>query len=351
VPVAARPRVNGVAKPAASAEAQPDSQEGPQPGAWTKGRNAPSADPLQVRTYLLQEFFELADRSDHPGDKAFLQRLVRIVGTEALDLPPFPDVARQLDQLLRRRDVPIQKVARLAEREPALVKRIWQQACGLPFKSRPTTFQDAIARVGFDTLWQIAMSSCMYDAVFRVRGYEEVVAEVRAHGIVAAELSTWVASQSGGPTYLAGLLHDVGKLLVYRAASCRPGKPAPSPELVERIALEHHASLGVLVSSSWKLGEQVSAGIAFHHRPALAPPAYQSFAWTVHVADIAVHTAAEGRAGVDCGGLLALLDVDAISFDPARTISRAHMLFDQLGSNQERGPETPRQAIPASPRP
>lgn len=339
-----------VVAPVAAPEAEPGSQEGPVPGTWTLGRNAPSANPLEVRTFLLQRLFELADQSDHEGDVAFLKRLVRTVGTEALDLPPFPDVARQLDRLLRQRDVPIRKVARLAEREPALVKRIWQQACGLPFTTRPTNFQNAVARLGFDTLWQIAMRTCMYDAVFRVRGYEQVVKEVRAHGIVAAELATWVASETGGQTYLAGLLHDVGKLLVYRAASCRPRQPAPRPELVEQIALAHHASLGVLVSSSWKLGEQVSAGIAFHHNPAAATPAQQPFAWVVHVADIAVHTAANARAGVNCGGLLALLEIDAISFDPARTIAQAHTLFDQLDSASETTLGKVRRRVPASPR-
>jgi HD-like signal output (HDOD) protein len=279
---------------------------------------------------MLSHLFRQVDDSDHEGNREFVARLVRIIGTEKLDMPPFPDVARQLDKLLRQAEVPINKVVKLAEREPALVKRIWQMACSSAFAEPPTSFQYAVARVGFDSLWQIAMSTCVYDAVFRVRGYEGEVDRIRQHGVVAAEVAAWLAPDEKGQVYLSGLLHDIGKLMIYRAAVTRPGKPAPSPEYVDQVVRLYHASLGVLVAQSWKLGDWVSAGIAFHHDPSRAAADQQDIAWIVHAANVATHTAEKARNGQECGGMMALLEIDSFSFDVARTIEKAHSMFDQL---------------------
>ena len=145
------------------------------------------------------------------------------------------------------------------------------------------------------------MSACLYSEVFRVRGFQAAADEVRQHGIVTADVAAWLSGKKLGAVYLAGLLHDVGKLLIYKAASTQKPVGMPSPELVEAIAAEVHASIGVLVAHAWKLGPEVAAGIGFHHDPAQAPPEYLETARQVEVANIATHTAVLSRQGQDCG--------------------------------------------------
>ena len=51
----------------------------------------------------------------------------------------------------------------------------------------------AIARLGFDELWKVGMSLCLHEGVFRVRGFQDEVEEVRQHGIIAADVRhNWV---------------------------------------------------------------------------------------------------------------------------------------------------------------
>jgi HD-like signal output (HDOD) protein len=311
---------------------------------WDLGGVAPSLDAEVVRTALLGELFRRVDDCTNDGDRAFITRLVRIVGTERLDLPPFPDVARQLDKLLRQPEVPMNKVIKLAERDPSLVKRVWQTACSANFLEPPISFRAAVSRVGFDAVWRIGMSTCMYDAVFRVRGFQEHVDQVRAHGVVAAEVASWLAPDDKGQIYLAGLLHDVGKLLMYRAASVKPPKPPPSMAYVEHATRRYHAAIGVLVARSWKLGDIVTAGAGFHHAPNRVDEVYRDVAQRVRIADIATHTAEHARNGQDCGGLMALLEIEAPRFDAARAIGKAHGLFDQLSL-----PGVPPEATPKAP--
>jgi len=311
---------------------------------WDLGGVAPSLDAKVVRTALLGDLFRRGDECENDGDRAFISRLVRIVGTEKLDLPPFPDVARQLDKLLRQPEVPMNKVVKIAERDPSLVKRIWQIACSANFLEPPTSFQAAVSRVGFDALWRVGMSTCMYDAVFRVRGFQEAVDRVRAHGVVSAEVASWLAPDDKGQIYLAGLLHDVGKLLIYRTASVKPPNPPPSMEYVEQIAQRYHPAIGVLVARSWQLGDVVTAGAGFHHAPDMVDEAFRDVAWRVRIADIATYTAEYARNGQDCGGLMALLEIESPRFDAARAIGKAHGLFDQLslpGVPPEASPKVP----------
>ena len=101
-------------------------------------------------------------------------------------------------------------------------------------------------------------------------GLQAAADEVRQHGIVTADVAAWLSGKKLGAVYLAGLLHDVGKLLIYKSASTQKPIGMPSPELVEDIATEVHASIGVLVAHAWKLvqrSRQVSAFTTIRPRP------------------------------------------------------------------------------------
>ncbi len=297
---------------------------------WEGGGVPTSLDPVEVRPALMEALFSEVDSCQAPADQAFLRRLIRVLGTDKLDLPPFPDVAWQLDTLLRLSDPPLVKVVKLVRREAALVRRVWTQACSAYYARPPNSLDHAVARIGFDSLWRIGMSTCLYSSVFRVRGFQAHADSVRRHGIVAADVAAWLSGEKLGPVYLAGLLHDVGKLLVYRAASSPKQGGLPSTELVQRIALEHHGSIGVLVAFDWKLGAAVAGGIGYHHDPLQAPEEHRIVARQVQIANIATHTAELSRQGTDCGGLLTLLEMEGIQFDVGRTIGKAHEIMESL---------------------
>jgi HD-like signal output (HDOD) protein len=293
----------------------------------------------------MEALYAEVDDCTNEADEGFVRRLIRTLGTDKLDLPPFPDVAWRLDTLLRLGDPPLVRVVKLVRREPALVRRVWTQACSAYYARPPNSLDHAVARIGFDALWRIGMSTCLYSEVFRVRGFQEAADSVRRHGIVAADVAAWLSGKKLGKIYLAGLLHDVGKLLVFRAAS-KPGPGTlPSPELVNRMGTEHHAAIGVLVAFDWKLGEEVAAAIGYHHDPLQAPPRYQKAAMQVQVANISTHTAELSRQGMDCGGLLTLLHMEGLQFDVGRTIGKAHEVFGSLESQPDADQQTPLEEV------
>jgi HD-like signal output (HDOD) protein len=288
--------------------------------------------------------FQELDGSHSNADRDFLTRLVRTLGAETLDFPLFPDVAWKLDRLLKEGNPPIVRVAQLIRREPEMVRRVWQQASSVAYARKVGSLDHAIARIGFDSLWRIAMSACMYSPVFRVPGFQAEVDQARAHGIVTAEVVSWLTKARMGDVFLAGLLHNIGKLVVYRSALTKRTQVAPSHDLVERMAQRYHAGIGVLVMRDWRMSDLVVAGVGFHPDPSCGAGEDRELAAFVRVAAISAYTAEQARQGNDCGGLQDLVCIDEVNFDPARTIVKAHDIFDSIAdltsSSQKKATES-----------
>ena len=132
---------------------------GPPP--WREGDRLRSLDPESVHNHLVSELDTLirevrAKRSDtRDGDLRLIERLIQRVDRRQLDLPPFPDIARELDTLLRQPDTDLVQIARVVERDPGLIRRVWTCARSAMYNSPPRSLHHAVARVGLDTLWQI----------------------------------------------------------------------------------------------------------------------------------------------------------------------------------------------------
>ena len=215
---------------------------------WDLGVAAESTDGKAIRVAIKDTLDGLKEAAaENAVDKKFLARLGRVIDSDQLDLPPFPDIAQQLDDLLNDRTVNVVRIAKVVEKDPGLVRRVWSKASGAMYMTAPSSLHHAVARIGLDTLWRIGMNVCMHDTVFRIQEYQEDADEVRSHGIITAEVAAWMGNERRGSIYMAGLLHDVGKLIIYRTASGRKASDVPSRALVDAVCRETHAGLGVLV--------------------------------------------------------------------------------------------------------
>jgi HD-like signal output (HDOD) protein len=296
----------------------------PSPGSWERGKPVVGVEAEAVRAELVKELFGKRDSSLTPNDAAFIERLLRVVVGEKLEIPPFPDIARKLDSLLKKGDPRMSQVTRLVERDSALVRRVWKAGSSAVFPGPPDNVHHAIARIGFDALWRIGMSICVHSPLFRVAGYQARADAVRDHGLVVADMAAWLSGETRGKHYLAGLLHDVGKLVVFRAASTKDPEARPSEKLVDEILNRHHSSIGVLAASAWALGDEVSEAIGFHHAPELGG----SPAKILWVADVATITAALELSGQASNGLHALERVSHwTSFSGEAAVLKAHALL------------------------
>lgn len=307
----------------------------PQDPPWVHSLAVRTLEPTILRRHALDAIEALDTASQ--ADERFVKRLQRLVEANQLDLPPFPAVARELDSLLKETTTDILQIARVVERDPGLVRRVWTQARSALYASPPRSLHHAVARVGLDALWRIGMSVCLNDTVLRVEGFEAQATELREVGIATAEVAAALGNEKRGNLYMAGLLHDVGRLLVLRAAG--DGEP-PSPELLRAAQDAVGAHLAVLVTDSWGLDDAVAAGVGFSPAASNAPDKHRQAAKVVRAATVAANAASLVSAGHLLGNADPDSEVTALGFDPLVANSRAEEVLSQL-----RAP--PAQAEPA----
>jgi len=300
------------------------------PAPWEKGAVAPTLELDALRNQCLMDLAAMDQHASGVGDRKFIGRLAKAISARGLRLPPFPDIARKLETLLSGKRADAYKISRLVEKDPALVRAVWVRATSVQFSRPPGGLQGAIARIGHDDLWRIATRVSLESSVFKVAGMQDLVEDIRLHSFAVAEVTAWMAGEKRGPNYLAGLLHDVGKFVVYRCAVSSRRVPDPHPDFVADIVQRFHTSLSVLIAHAWQLGPMAAAAMGYHHDPRKAPKEYRRTAWYLFLADIVAHGAAAERQGMPSRAREVLGSLKGINFDGDAAMDRAHDAFNDF---------------------
>ncbi|MES2309911.1 MAG: HDOD domain-containing protein, partial [Verrucomicrobiota bacterium] len=116
--------------------------------------------------------------------------------------------------------------------------------------------------------------------VFQVRGFEKEVRQLFKHSLAGAGFAEEIARLrrfNVEEAFLAGLLHDIGKPVLYQTiADLEKERGADFPrEAVEIVVQEFHAALGAEMVKKWALPERLAETIAYHHNPMEAPTSSQ----------------------------------------------------------------------------
>jgi len=323
-PAIAEPRLVA-SQPARSSTANADLQdvEGP----WLRGGVAPAIDFDRVRSWVLERLVECAERASGPAELAFLQRLAHSLSLDTLRLPPFPDTPVRLDLELSKEEPQHQRIIKIIESDPELVRLVWQKASNARFPAPPSSLDMALGRVGLDEIWCLSSTLALERMVFRVPGFQDLVEDIRVHGILVSNLCAAMVGQRRHPAYLAGLLHDVGKLMVLRDTCCEDERPDRA--FVLSVSDELHAAIGVMVAQVWDLGRGVAAGIGFHHAPPSVRSTAQQIAGTVQAADVSLHGELYLRQGKNCHAETALLRCPVRVVAPRRAMILAQRTVER----------------------
>lgn len=291
------------------------------PPPWRQGAATSSLEPMGLRNHLRLALDELSGHASNQADRALPEQLNRLIINDQLDLPPFPDVARELDELLKQTTTDILQIARVVERDPGLVRRVWTHARSAAYSAAPRSLHHAVARVGLDALWRIGMSVCLNEATFKLEGMQDLADLVRQRGIVAAEVAALLGGERRGALYLAGLLHGSGELIVLRTAASLPS-PRPSPLMVQQVIERTRAPLGVLIATSWNLGATAAAGIGYVPSPEAAPAQDRATARIVRASSIAATATQPGAEG-NGWAEVAAADIRELGLDADAALRRA----------------------------
>jgi HD-like signal output (HDOD) protein len=136
--------------------------------------------------------------------------------------------------------------------------------------SRIRGIRDAVVRLGRVNLMNCVMEVAVSAKIFRVKGYEEVMARLSVHsratGHIAKIVSnyTWASDEF---VFLCGLLHDVGLAGILIALGDVPrGRTVPELDLAMLRAVDSiHAEASAILCDLWGLPREISLVIGKHH--------------------------------------------------------------------------------------
>jgi HD-like signal output (HDOD) protein len=202
---------------------------------------------------------------------SFLEDLAKRLEKGTLDLPPCPQIALKIRELLARDDVSASQVANFALMDPVLTARIFKLANSAAFSrsATPTTeLKSAIGRVGFDMVKSLAFEIAL-DSAFKLdarSGLGGLSNAIRIHSRQVAVLAYFLAKRCASALkadepMLGGLLHEVGKLYILGRADAYPALFA-DPDTLDQLLEEWHAAIGHAIVEAWALPEAVVQAIS-----------------------------------------------------------------------------------------
>ncbi len=213
-------------------------------------------------------------------------------------LPTLPEAAARLAVLLRDERATAADFEKVIRPDPALTANLLRAANSVFYKGvrEITGVRDAVARMGVRRVYEVTTSASFRRVLPpRIPGYDIDVAAFWPHCVSVALYSERLARASmvaaADIAYTAGLLHDVGKLVI---GTCIAQGDAPPPRsaldsvFAEREALGiDHADVGEEIALRWNLPLSVKDAARYHHEPALAPQGSDcTMVALVHLADL-----------------------------------------------------------------
>lgn len=215
------------------------------------------------------------------------------------DLPPLPSIVIDLISSFEREDIDVAVLAEKMSRDQALSAKMLRLAnssfYGLPAKVG--TVQQAIVVIGFNSARALAVAGNVIDTFGQGRAGDIDVATFWRHSIAAALCARGLARHAGlalDHAFIAGLLHDVGRLVLAsgfpqqyaRVLDYCASEQTTVSEAEQRVLGVDHQRVGQLLGQAWKFPLAIQGAIARHHGPAAAE--LGQLAGLVHAADAVV---------------------------------------------------------------
>ena len=211
-------------------------------------------------------------------DDAALQKLV----SQIKGLPTLPAIYVELEGLLNTADASVDKVGQIVAQDPAISAKLLQLA-NSSFFSRPQRILDpakAVSLLGLDLVRSIVLT---VGIISRFSKWIKVfsVENMWEHAMMTAAMARAIARsenvdrETADAAFSAGLLHDIGKLLIvaylpdkYGAIAGRMKSDHVPMAVAEKdIIGTTHAAVGAYLLGLWGLPAPIVEVVAFHHMP------------------------------------------------------------------------------------
>jgi HD-like signal output (HDOD) protein len=225
--------------------------------------------------------------------------------TQIKNLPTLPALQSQLTEELRKETPSLERVGAVISRDVGMTAKILQLVNSAFFGlAQPiSTPAEAVAYLGLNTIRSLVLSLEIFSHYDQKSCPCFSLDVLARHSWIAGVMARRIAQEQHRELqfleqcFLAGLLHDVGQLVLAF------GLPADYTLVVNRATAENipvwqveseifgatHADVGAYLLALWGLPNLIVESVAHHHQPAAGAAQEFSPAVAVHVADVFAH--------------------------------------------------------------
>ncbi len=215
------------------------------------------------------------------------------------EIPTLPVVYQELFSKMNNPDVSVPQLAEIVSRDQALSAKILKlvNSAFYGYKSEINTVNRAMVILGFRTIRNAALAIGVFDyvaggeagAMFNLESFWR-------HSLATASICKVLGRETGikqqEETFIAGLLHDVGKLIMLKHFQddflevCRRQRETGSTwhEVEQDLLRVDHSRLARAVLRSWNFPPNLVEGVCYHHVMD-AGASYPKLVALVHLSD------------------------------------------------------------------
>ena len=210
-------------------------------------------------------------------------------------LPSLPVVVMKVLEMLQDPDFDVRALCRVLSDDAALAGRVLAISRSAHYAQRtlPTSLHGAVQVLGFRTLRNVLFAASTQNLLL---GNGKFAEKLWSHSLAAALAARLLCRRLGirdlDQAFLAGLLHDVGKMILLHGDSrgfeqmCL----ALSDEKCSMVDKEKetfgfdHAFIGRTLLDSWNMDGQICEAVLRHHEPEMSTD-FKSLTAIIHMAD------------------------------------------------------------------
>jgi len=225
-------------------------------------------------------------------------------------LPPSPRLLVKLHDVFKQPDKDINEVVSLIGHDPSFTAKVLQRCNSAYFggDQPAANISEAVARLGFEELYRIVLAMFAVTALVQPGAAGGRQVELLWRHSMAVAVGASILARDGeqpNPTaFTAGLLHEVGKVVMVSAASGKYTQAVlDAGQFKQPVILSEkklfgfdHTEVGAHLLKRWNLPPEVVGPVRHHHDLAGSEP-YERLSAAVYVANIMAHATGENMSG------------------------------------------------------
>src|SRR4051812_4145269 len=227
-------------------------------------------------------------------------------------LPSMPEIYTELVQAVADPSTNLRDLAKIVERDVALGAKLLQLSNSAFFglRGEVSSIGDAISFLGLETLRYLVLMVGVCEQFNGSMFPRAFVDGIWNHSIQTANIARMIAESEhtslamAEQSFVAGLLHDIGKLILAENFSKSYAEVLEYAKALDRplwqaerqVLKATHGDVGAYLLDLWGLPEAVTRAVAMHHEPVARDGEHVTPLAIVHVANHLAHEL-DGNAG------------------------------------------------------